>query len=265
MSVAIEVLGLSKRYWRGLTPQQARLSEMALGVGRLMWLRLQGKQPPAWNPEDEFWALRDVNLTIREGDVVGLIGHNGAGKSTLLKILTRIVHPTRGSFTVRGRIASLIEVGTGFHPELTGRENIFLSGCILGMSRQEVRQRFDEIVAFSGVEPFLETPVKRYSSGMHVRLGFSVAAHLDPDIMILDEALAVGDAAFQVKCQEKLAAIRQSGRTILLVSHVMPQLVNLCDRVIWLHQGCVHAEGPPAEIVDQYLASVAGKPPAPVV
>ncbi len=202
---------------------------------------------------DILWALRDVSFSVREGDVVGIIGGNGAGKSTLLKILSRITPPTKGEVTIRGRVSSLLEVGTGFHPELTGRENVYLNGTILGMRKREVDQRFDEIVAFSEVEKFLDTPVKRYSSGMRVRLAFAVAAHLEPEILIVDEVLAVGDAAFQQKCMNKMQDVGKEGRTVLFVSHNMPAVTSLCDRVVWLDHGCKVAEGPAQEIVGNYL------------
>jgi lipopolysaccharide transport system ATP-binding protein len=201
------------------------------------------------------WALQDVSFEVKQGEVWGLVGNNGAGKSTLLKIISRIVRPTNGVVRGRGRISSLLEVGTGFQTQLTGRENIFLSGYILGMSKVEIRTRFDEIVAFSGIENFLDTPVKRYSSGMYVRLAFAVAAHLEPDILILDEVLAVGDAEFQKKCLGKMREVSQTtGRTILFVSHSMQAITNLCTKGIWLQQGKMKAIGEAAEVVSQYLA-----------
>src|SRR5208337_2757081 len=184
--------------------------------------------------KEEFWALRDVSFEIKPGEVVGIIGRNGAGKSTLLKILSRITEPTSGRIRIRGRVASLLEVGTGFHQELTGRENIFLNGAILGMSKVEIKRKFDEIVAFSEIEKFLDTPVKRYSSGMYVRLAFSVAAHLEPEILIIDEVLAVGDAAFQKKCLGKLDDVKREGRTVLVVSHQMQVIHATCKRAILL-------------------------------
>ncbi len=186
---------------------------------------------------DEFWALKDVSFEIQEGDRVGIIGRNGAGKSTLLKILSRITEPTRGAVRIRGRVASLLEVGTGFHPELTGRENVFLNGAILGMSRAEIKQKFDEIVAFAEIEKFLDTPVKRYSSGMYVRLAFAVAAHLEPEILIVDEVLAVGDATFQKKCLGKMGEVAEGGRTVIFVSHNMQAIRRLCTQAIYLEQG----------------------------
>ncbi len=203
--------------------------------------------------DDILWALKGVSFTVNEGEVVGIIGGNGAGKSTLLKILSRITPPTKGNITIQGRVSSLLEVGTGFHPELTGRENVYLNGTILGMRKKEVDQRFEEIVAFSGVEKFLDTPVKRYSSGMRVRLAFAVAAHLEPEVLIVDEVLAVGDAAFQQKCMEKMERVGKEGRTVLFVSHNMAAVSSLCDRVIWLRGGQKVMEGGAQDIVGKYL------------
>lgn len=199
------------------------------------------------------WALKYIDFTINQGDAIGIIGRNGAGKSTLLKILSRVTAPTSGAVKAKGRIASLLEVGTGFHPELTGRENIYLNGAIMGMNRVEVERKFDEIVDFSGVEKFIDTPVKRYSSGMYVRLAFAVAAHLEPEILLVDEVLAVGDAAFQKKCLGKMDDVTHSGRTVIFVSHQMAFIENLCSRVVWLHDGCVAGLGRTSEIVDQYM------------
>jgi lipopolysaccharide transport system ATP-binding protein len=204
------------------------------------------------------WALKGVNFEVRPGEVVGIIGRNGAGKSTLLKVLSRITEPTTGRVELYGRVGSLLEVGTGFHPELTGRENIFLNGAILGMRREEIAQKFDEIVAFSEIEKFLDTPVKRYSSGMYVRLAFAVAAHLESEIMIVDEVLAVGDAKFQRKCLGKLGDVKKMGRTILLVSHNMPNILRLCERVILLDRGEVVADGGPDEVIGVYMNTDAG-------
>ena len=201
-----------------------------------------------------FWALKDLNLEVERGGMVGIIGRNGAGKSTLLKLLSRITEPTSGSIRLRGRVASLLEVGTGFHPELTGRENIFLNGAILGMSRREIKSRFDEIVDFSEVEKFLDTPVKRYSSGMYVRLAFAVAAHLEPEILIVDEVLAVGDAEFQKKCVGKMEdASSREGRTVLLVSHQLPLIQNLCTRCVLMDQGQIISDGPTDEVIGTYM------------
>lgn len=208
---------------------------------------------------EEFWALRDIYFDIREGDRVGIIGRNGAGKSTLLKILSRITDPSTGRITIRGRIASLLEVGTGFHPELSGRENIFLNGAILGMSRAEIRRKFDEVVAFAEVEQFLDTPVKRYSSGMYVRLAFAVAAHLDPEILVVDEVLAVGDAQFQRKCLGKMEDVGKSGRTILFVSHDMNAIERLCTRALLLEHGRISAYSHDVrEVVSRYLVAAGG-------
>ena len=203
--------------------------------------------------QELFWALRDVNFEINPGDRVGIIGRNGAGKSTLLKILSRITEPTKGRIEINGRVASLLEVGTGFHPELTGRENIFLNGAILGMSRAEIKSKFDEIVAFAEVEQFLDTPVKRYSSGMYVRLAFAVAAHLEPEILIVDEVLAVGDAQFQKKCLGKMKDVSGQGRTVIFVSHNMLAIKSLCSRGIWLHQGALQKTGSIDDVVNSYL------------
>ncbi len=203
--------------------------------------------------DERFWALREVGFEIEPGEVLGIIGKNGAGKSTLLKILSRITDPTRGRIEIRGRLASLLEVGTGFHPELTGRENIYLNGAILGMTRREIARKFDEIVAFAEVDKFLDTPVKRYSSGMYVRLAFAVAAHLDPDILVVDEVLAVGDASFQEKCLAKMKEVRSGGRTVLFVSHNLTAIQALCSRALWLERGAEHASGFTSDVVSSYL------------
>lgn len=205
---------------------------------------------------DFFWALRDVNFQIRQGESVGLIGSNGAGKSTTLKILSRVTVPTEGTFSAVGRVGALIEVGAGFHFDLTGRENVYLNGAIMGMSRSEVESKFDRIVAFAEIDRFIDTPIKYYSSGMAVRLGFAVAAHINPDILLVDEVLAVGDAAFQAKCLNKLAELRDQDKTIVLVTHNMTNVVQHCDRVIWMDRGTVRAVGDPEEIVEQYLQAV---------
>lgn len=202
---------------------------------------------------ESIWALKDVSFDVPEGKVVGIIGRNGAGKSTLLKILSRITKPARGSVRIRGRVGSLLEVGTGFHPELTGRENIFLNGAIIGMRKAEIVRKFDEIVAFAGVEKFLDTPVKRYSSGMYVRLAFAVAAHLETEILLIDEVLAVGDVAFQRKCLGKMNDLSRSGRTVLFVSHNMQAVRSLCSEAVWLEQGQIKAVGPSANVIEQYL------------
>jgi len=204
-------------------------------------------------PVDDFWALDGVSFDVKPGEVVGVIGRNGAGKSTMLKILSRITEPTGGRVELHGRIGSLLEVGTGFHPELSGRENIYLNGAILGMRRAEIVRKFDEIVAFSEIERFLDTPVKRYSSGMYVRLAFAVAAHLEPEILLVDEVLAVGDAAFQKKCLGKMGDVAKEGRTVLFVSHNMAAIRNICGKAIWLHQGRVHRTGDIISVTDDYL------------
>jgi lipopolysaccharide transport system ATP-binding protein len=216
-------------------------------------------QPPAASSED-FWALRDVNLEVKQGEVVGIIGRNGAGKSTLLKILSRITEPTEGQVRIKGRVASLLEVGTGFHPELTGRENIFLNGAILGMSRAEIKRKFDEIVAFAEIEKFLDTPAKRYSSGMYVRLAFAVAAHLEPEILIVDEVLAVGDGEFQKKCLGKMHDVATCGRTVLFVSHNMQAVSILCNRALFLRSDSVPYTGSVKDATDLYISSFLQSP-----
>lgn len=205
---------------------------------------------------EDFWALEDVSFEVPEGSTYGLIGHNGSGKSTLLKCIAKIYRPNRGSITTQGRLSALLELGAGFHPELSGRENVFLNGSILGLSRKEVAQRFDEIVDFAGLEKFIDTPVKNYSSGMYVRLGFAVAITVQPDILVVDEVLAVGDEQFQRKCLEKFAELRASGRTIVLVSHGLEAVRNICDNVAWFDHGRLMKEGPSGEIVDAYLDAV---------
>ena len=243
----IEVRRLSKRYRLGAIGATSLREE-----ANRLWDRLRGTPHP---DAQEFWALRDVSFDVQPGEVVGVIGRNGAGKSTLLKLLSRITEPTSGSARLRGRVASLLEVGTGFHPELTGRENVFLNGAILGMTRAEVRQKFDEIVAFAEVEQFIDTPVKRYSSGMYVRLAFAVAAHLEPEILIIDEVLAVGDTAFQRKCLGKMDVVARGGRTVLFVSHNMAAVQHLCKSAVWLHAGQLVRQGPVLECVAAYLKS----------
>jgi lipopolysaccharide transport system ATP-binding protein len=207
---------------------------------------------------EDLWALKDVSFTVEEGEVVGFIGRNGSGKSTLLKILTRITPPTEGTASIRGRVGSILEVGTGFHPELTGRENTYLNGAILGMKRREIRAKFDEIVEFSGIGKFIDTPMKRYSSGMYVRLAFAVAAHLDPEVLIIDEVLAVGDYEFQQRCMGRIEDISSSGRTVIFVSHDMSAITRLCDRAFWLQDGHLMAEGPSEEVVSMYLEQASG-------
>jgi lipopolysaccharide transport system ATP-binding protein len=254
---AITVDNLGKRYKIGHQRSNGDGLRHAIeGVMRepLAWLRsVQQNKLQQTN----FWALKDVAFQAQQGEVVGIIGSNGAGKSTLLKLLSRITTPTEGRIRIDGRIASLLEVGTGFHQELTGRENIFLNGAILGMKRAEIIRKFEEIVEFSEVEEFLDTPVKRYSSGMYVRLAFAVAAHLEPEILIIDEVLAVGDASFQKKCLGKMGSFARSGRTVLFVSHNMEAVRNLCQRVIWLKDGRLHKDGQADEIVEDYFNSMA--------
>jgi ABC-type polysaccharide/polyol phosphate transport system ATPase subunit len=215
---------------------------------------LHGKQIIQGDDIEEFWALRNISFEVKQGEVLGIIGSNGAGKSTLLKVLSRVTEPSRGRVRIRGRVASLLEVGTGFHPELTGRENIFLNGAVLGMARAEIRKKFDEIVAFAGVDKFIDTPIKRYSSGMYLRLAFSVAAHLEPDIMVVDEVLAVGDAEFQKKCLGKMDEVsRREGRTVLLVSHNLMAITELADRALLLDTGRVVLDGSVSDALSTYL------------
>lgn len=206
--------------------------------------------------KEEFWALKDINLEVKEGEILGVIGKNGAGKSTLLKILTQITPPTTGKIAIEGRVSSLLEVGTGFHPELTGRENIYLNGAILGMSQKEIKRKFNEIVAFSEIEQFLDTPVKRYSSGMYVRLAFAVAAHLEPEILLVDEVLAVGDAQFQKKCLGKMGEVAKGGRTIIFVSHNMAAIAELCSRCILLEEGKIISFGSTQKVINKYLSKM---------
>ena len=254
MEPAIRVENLGKLYrvtGGGERANYATLRESVMHAAGapLRWAR-KGFAPP--DPAEDFWALQDVNFEVQPGEVVGIIGRNGAGKSTLLKILSRITKPTTGRVTLNGRVGSLLEVGTGFHPELTGRENVYLNGSILGMTRREIAKKFDEIVAFAEVERFLDTPVKRYSSGMYVRLAFAVAAHLEPEILIVDEVLAVGDAAFQKKCLGKMQDIALSGRTVLVVSHNLPQVLKTCSRGVYLSSGHVAYDGLVEEAAAHY-------------
>jgi lipopolysaccharide transport system ATP-binding protein len=254
-SAIITVDGLGKRYRIGTRREASGMLRESIvnaargmvgGVGRLFG----GRGSAA---TEDFWALKDVSFEVQPGEVVGIIGRNGAGKSTLLKILSRITEPTTGRAVMRGRVGSLLEVGTGFHPELTGRENIYLSGAILGMRKAEIDRKFDEIVAFAGVEKFLDTPIKRYSSGMNVRLGFAVAAHLDPEILLVDEVLAVGDAEFQKKCLGKMEEVSKGGRTILFVSHNMGAISRLCGKSVWLEAGITRRQGATTQLVCAYL------------
>ena len=256
---SISVQNISKVYHLGTINRRTLTDEIQYG-----WLKLRGKDPVAHmgtvgakanqrNPE--FWALRDVSFDVKQGEIVGIIGRNGAGKSTLLKILARITEPTRGGAVLNGRLGSLLEVGTGFHPELTGRENVYMNGTILGMKRREITEKFEAIVDFSGVSKFIDTPVKRYSSGMYVRLAFAVAAHLNPEILLVDEVLAVGDLAFQRKCLGKMKEVASGGRTVLFVSHNMGAILRLCDSTIWLSSGQLKMYGKTNEVHEQYVKS----------
>jgi lipopolysaccharide transport system ATP-binding protein len=255
--IAISVEGLGKRYRIGhQRDPYGRLTESLWGALRapIDLARRRPRETSEW-----IWALRDVSFELRQGDVVGVIGRNGAGKSTLLKVLSRITDPSAGSATLRGRVGTLLEVGTGFHQELTGRENVFMSGAVLGMRRAEINRKFDEIVEFAGIEKFLDTPVKRYSSGMQVRLGFAVAAHLETEILLVDEVLAVGDADFQKKCLGKMSEIGHAGRTIMFVSHSMPAVLRLCGRAVLLDHGGIVTAGATNEVVRSYLESDLGR------
>jgi lipopolysaccharide transport system ATP-binding protein len=253
---AITVQDLGKRYRLGVRVRHGRnFRDAVLHAAAAPMRRLKALRDAHGSGDDTFWALKGVSLEIAAGSVVGVIGRNGAGKSTLLKVLSRITEPTEGEVWLRGRVASLLEVGTGFHPELTGRENVYLNGAILGMRRREIDRKFDQIVSFAEVDKFLDTPVKHYSSGMYVRLAFAVAAHLEPDILVVDEVLAVGDAAFQDKCLGRIQEVsRGEGRTVLFVSHNMGAVARLCDRAIWLDQGRVVADEPAATAIKRYLS-----------
>jgi lipopolysaccharide transport system ATP-binding protein len=259
-TASIEVNEVSKRYeiGRRQTYKSLResISDALSAPARFIRDRLAGRASEG--SAETFWALRDVSFQIQQGEVVGIVGRNGAGKSTLLKVLSRITEPTTGRLVLHGRVASLLEVGTGFHPELSGRENIYLNGAILGMRRSDIRRRFDEIVAFAEVEKFIDTPVKRYSSGMYMRLAFSVAAHLEPEILLVDEVLAVGDASFQRKCLNKMESVGKLGRTVFFVSHNMQAVTRLCPRAIMLEDGRVREDGQTARVVTSYLRSGLG-------
>ena len=256
--IAIRVENLSKQYCIG-GPQvryktiRESLTQAARAPFRRLSAVVRGQSPVVSN--ETIWALKDVSFEVKRGEVVGVIGRNGAGKTTLLKVLSRITDPTEGRVRIRGRVGSLLEVGTGFHPELTGRENIVLNGAILGMKRAEIERNFDEIVAFAEIEKFVDTPVKRYSSGMQVRLAFSVAAHLEPEILLVDEVLAVGDAAFQKKCLGKMGDVAKGGRTVLFVSHNLAAVLNLCRRAIWLDSGRIAKDDETAQTVSSYMSS----------
>lgn len=252
----IQVESLWKQYRLGIINHHTLTRDL-----QSCWARMSGKEDPnspigsgPFQSEDRFWALKNVSFEVKQGDVLGIIGRNGAGKSTLLKILSQVTAPTKGEVRFKGRISSLLEVGTGFHPELTGRENIFLNGAILGMRKMEIRRKFDEIVDFAEVEKFIDTPVKRYSSGMYVRLAFAVAANLEPEILVVDEVLAVGDAAFQRKCLGKMSAVANEGRTVLFVSHNMPTIQHLCSRAILLKSGEIINQGDTRSVIDEYIA-----------
>jgi lipopolysaccharide transport system ATP-binding protein len=247
---AIRAVGLGKQYRLGDQPRYKTLREAISGLASAPWRRARTA------PEKQFWALKDVSFEIKQGQAVGIIGRNGAGKSTLLKILAQITEPTEGIVHFRGRVGSLLEVGVGFHPELTGRENIYLNGALLGMKKAEIDHKFDEIVAFAEVEKFLDTQVKHYSSGMFVRLGFAVAAHLETEILFVDEVLSVGDIAFQEKCLGKMKNVATGGRTVLFVSHNLLAIQALCQHAIWLEKGAVMAEGRPNAIALRYLESL---------
>src|SRR5580692_3762847 len=240
--IAIRCEGIAKQYRIGERERYRALRDVITDMVTAPFRRVRSASQDSShgngnNKETRFWALKDVSFEIKRGEVAGIIGRNGVGKSTLLKILSRITEPTRGSADIWGRVGSLLEVGTGFHPELTGRENIYLNGAILGMSKAEIARKFDEIVAFAEVDKFLDTPVKRYSSGMYMRLAFAVAAHLEPEILIVDEVLAVGDAAFQKKCLGRMREVSSQGRTVLFVSHNMGAITSLCQKAFWLDRG----------------------------
>jgi homopolymeric O-antigen transport system ATP-binding protein len=260
--VAVRVETLGKRYRIGERAHHKTVRETFGALVRTPFLTLRGyPRPPMfshWREANTLWALRDVSFELKQGELLGIIGHNGAGKSTLLKILSRITEPTEGYADVRGRVRSLLEIGTGFHPELTGRENIYLNGAILGMKRAEINRKFDEIVAFAEIQRFIDTPVKWYSTGMYTRLAFSVAVHLEPDILIVDEVLAVGDVAFQRKCLAKMEDISRNGRTVFFVSHMMPAISRLCERVLLLHGGRVLADGPTEPVMAEYAHLTTG-------
>jgi lipopolysaccharide transport system ATP-binding protein len=250
MTESITVDKLSKLYRLGQAVQETMIRERIVNLLRNPFAKKADR-------EEIIWALRDVSFSVKEGEVVGIVGRNGAGKSTLLKVLSNITYPTSGRVNVQGRVASLLEVGTGFHEELTGRENIYLNGSILGMRKREVQTKLDAIIDFAGVARFIDTPIKRYSSGMRLRLGFAVAAHLDPDVLIVDEVLAVGDAGFQKKCLSVMEDLRKGGRTVLFVSHNMAAVENLCSRGIWIDSGSVRQDGPTHEVIRSYLSSFA--------
>ncbi len=269
--VVVSVEGLWKQYRYGAISHETLRKDI-----QSWWARIRGKPDPnlpvdlklstgqplnnSTDSDDRFWALRDVFFEVKQGEVLGIIGKNGAGKSTLLKIMSKVTTPTKGEIKIRGRVASLLEVGTGFHAELTGRENVFLNGAILGMTKNEIKRKFDEIVAFSEVEKFIDTPMKRYSSGMYVRLAFAVASHLDPEILIIDEVLAVGDAAFQRKCIGKLKNASAHGRTVLFVSHNLNSIKQLCTRGILLKDGIIRKQDSTEKVISEYAAKNSMRP-----
>jgi lipopolysaccharide transport system ATP-binding protein len=257
MKSVIIVEGLSKKYRIGKREPYQYLRDIILERVRKFF---SFGRDDKGKDEQYIWALKDVSFEVKEGEVVGIIGRNGAGKSTLLKILSKITYPTKGYAIVRGSIGSMLEVGIGFHPELTGRENIFLYGTILGMKRKEIERKFDQIVEFSGLSDFIDTPVKYYSSGMYVRLAFATAAHLQTDILLVDEVLAVGDAEFQKRCLNKMGEVKKEGRTVLFVSHNIPAILNLCPRAILLDAGKIILDGPANYVIDKYLQTSSGMP-----
>lgn len=256
--LVVRTENLGKLYRFGLP---VSLSRAVIGSVRKAWRR-RGAGPMAETdtPENHFWALRHVSFEVRRGEVVGIVGRNGSGKSTLLKILGRITAPTEGEGGIRGRVGALLEVGTGFHPELTGRENVFMNGVILGMKHAEIGRRFDEMVAFAGVETFIDTPVKHFSTGMQLRLAFAVAAHLPADVMLMDEGLSVGDAEFQKRCLEKIGQMTREGRTVVLVTHSVPVLRSICTRALWLEKGSVALDGAVEAVAAAYLGAVVPRP-----
>jgi lipopolysaccharide transport system ATP-binding protein len=259
--VIVSVEQVSKKYQIAQSLNNSSLREkMGQLLSRPARLLLRRNQPTPDAPQDALntlWALKDVSFDVKQGEVLGILGPNGSGKSTLLRILNRISRPTKGRFRIYGRLGSLLDIGTGFHPDLTGRENVFMNGSILGMRRHEIERKFEEIIHFAEIERFIDTQVKFYSSGMYVRLAFSVASHLDSDVLLLDEVLGVGDYGFQQKSSAKLVSMVKDGRTVLLVSHIMPQIQQLCSRVIWLQFGELMADGDPATIIPRYLQSFA--------
>jgi lipopolysaccharide transport system ATP-binding protein len=267
--VVIKVENLGKKYIIGHQMENGSyhtLRDVVMHNARSLWQKTrdlaQGKAIIQGNSYEEVWALKDVTFEVQRGEVLGIIGRNGAGKSTLLKVLSRITEPSAGRVTIKGRVASLLEVGTGFHPELSGRENIYLNGAILGMTRQEIKRKFDEIIEFAEIEKFLDTPVKRYSSGMYVRLAFSVAAHLEPEILLVDEVLAVGDSAFQKKCLGKMGDVSKEGKTVLFVSHNMATIQNLCETTILLKNGKIALNGTTFQVVQSYFQTTDDLPTA---